>query len=242
MKCLLPIREGNVDFDDVIRTHIFIATRQIEQATKRRFTSQSHVQFFAARDTAKATLDLIGDGRSTTMALVNDFHTGGTTTVITPQTLTLQSFPVLSVPAVEVVYDPLGAFAGNASFIIVNASSYQIDEDLGLLYLRFAMRRGRRRIRVTFTGGFAAAGDPGFETLSADLTAQGFEDIKQAAIIQTVFLFKKLDRDNIGKKADRKQGVSGRFGQTSDFLKIGGLCPEAASLLTAYKAIIKGNG
>lgn len=235
VKVLLPIRAGNADFDERVASLIVLATKQIEQATKRFFEKQEHTQFLASRDTARATLDLIGDDRATVMALVEDFHTSGTRTEITPQTLTLQSFPVDTAQTVEVIYDPLMRFANNQTFIVVNSNSYEVDPDNGLLHLRFPMRRGRRRLRVKFTAGFVAAGSP--STLSDDLATQGFEDIKQAAIIQATFLFKKLDRENVGKKKDRRQG-----GSDADFWKIGGLAPEAASLLTKYKAILKGSG
>lgn len=235
VKTLLPVRVGNAEFDARIETLTKVATTQIEQATKRFFSSQVHVQHFAARDTARVQLDLIGDDRSTVMALIEDFHTSGTRTEIRPQTLTLQSFPVDTAQSVEVIYDPLGRFANNQTFIVVNSNSYEVDPDNGLIHLRFPMKRGRRRIRVTFTGGFAAAGTP--STLSVDLEAQGFDDIKQAAIVQTVFLFKKLDRENVGKKGDQKQG-----GQVTNFRKMAGLAPEVGSLLTKYKAILKGNG
>jgi hypothetical protein len=236
VKCLLPIRDGNVSFDERIRTLIITATAQIEQATKRFFERQVHVQHFAARNTSRTLIDLIGDDRSTVRGF-DDYHTSGTRGETNIQTLTLQSFPVDIAQTVEVIYDPQGRFANNSSFIVVDDDNYEVDEDKGLIYLRFGMRRGRRRIQVTFTGGFVAAGDTGFETLSEDLTTQGFDDIKQAAIIQTVFLFKKLDRENVGKKQDQKQG-----GQPLPFRKMGGLCPEAGSLLTAYKAILKGSG
>jgi len=241
VKSLLPIRAGNAEFDARITNLVTLASRQIEQATKRFFTSQVHVQFFSSRDTARRVLDLRGDGGTTEASLVDSFHEGGSTTVVRPQTLTLQSFPVDTVATFEVIYDPLQRFSGNDSFVIIPAINYVIDEDNGRLHLRYPMHAGRRRIRVTFTAGFAAAGTPA--TLAVDLAALGFEDLIQAAIIQTVFLFRKLDKENVGKGVDAKNAATGSRAQRGgdQFVKIGGLCPEAASLLTAYKSLLTGH-
>ncbi len=234
VKSLLPIRAGNAEFDARITSLVILATKQIEQATKRFFTSQVHVQYFAARDTSKSSINLVGSD-SVAQASITDFHSSGVLNTVRPQTLTLQSFPVDTTPALlEVVYDPLQAFANNDTFAIIPATSYVLDEDNGRLHLRWPMHPGRRRIRVTFTGGFTAADTPA--TLSTDLAAQGFEDLRQACIIQTVFLFKKLDRENVGKKGDKQSG-----GSVVDFWKIGGLAPEAASMLTAYKSLLTGH-
>lgn len=237
VKAGLPVREGNVGFDVRLRQLSIVATRQIEQATKRFFTRQAFTQHFSSRDTATRTLDLVGDDRATVQTNIESFHTQGSVLVTEPQTLSLQSLPIDIAQPVEVIYDPLGRFSGNQTFIVVNPDNYVVDEDNGLLHLRFPMARGRRRIRVTFTGGFASAGTGGDESLSVALEAGGFEDLRQAAVIQTQFLFLKLDRENVGKKADRKQG-----GASLDFMKGAGLAPEVGSLLTNYKAILKGSG
>lgn len=233
VRTLLPIRAGNAEFDARITSLVILATKQIEQATKRFFTSQVHVQYFASRDTSRSSINLVGSD-SVAQASITDFHSSGVINTVRPQTLTLQSFPIDIGQSFEVVYDPLQAFSGNGTFAVVPSTSYVIDADSGRLHLRWPMHPGRRRIRVTFTGGFLAADTP--TTLSTDLAAQGFEDLRQACIVQTVFLFRKLDRENVGKKGDKQSG-----GTTVDFWKIGGLAPEAASMLTAYKSLLTGH-
>ncbi len=237
---LLPIRAGNAEHDEKIQNYILVASKQIEQATKRFFERQAHTQYFGSRSTSQQVLDLVNDSWRTDLTLIDDFHSRGTAIEIRQQTLLLQSFPVDTAQDIVVTYDPRSVFDNSITAIIVNSANYVVDEDSGRLHLRFAMHKGRRRIRVTFTGGFASAGDPA--TLSADLVAQGFEDIRQAAIIQTVFLFKKWNRENIGKKGDQAQNTKGsRFGPSvADFYKIGGLTPEAGSLLAPYKGQLHG--
>ena len=238
---LLPIRPGNVDHDEKITNYILVASRQIEQATKRFFERQVHVQYFSSRTTSQHVIDLQSDTRRTDLTTFDNFHEQGLALQIRQQTLLLQSFPIDTVEDFTVVYDPRSAFDSSVTAITVNSDNYVIDPDTGRLHLRFSMHQGRRRIRVTFTGGFLSAGTPA--TLSADLVTQGFEDIRQAAIIQTVFLFKKWNRENIGKKGDQAQDKRGnRFGPaTSDFWKIGGLTPEAGSLLAPYKGQLHGH-
>ncbi len=237
VKCHLPIRKGNVDFDDRLRSLILLATTQIEQATKRNFTEQEFFAAFSARSNTRRVLDLIGDDRATMQALSDDFHTGGTSQVTRTTTLTLPSFPVDEGQTFEVIYDPFGAFSGNQTFVVINATSYTLDADKGILYLRFPTVRGRRRLRVQFTGGFPATGDTGFETLVA-----APDDLKLACTFQTIYLFKKMDRENLGSKENKKAGGTNvRFQGASGFMKGSGLTPEASSLLTVYKALLKGS-
>ena len=91
LKCHLPVRKGNVDFDDLLRSYINLATTQIEQATKRHFTEQEFFATFASRNTSRIVLDLIGEGRTTVQTQVEDYHRSGTSVVTRVQTLTLPS-------------------------------------------------------------------------------------------------------------------------------------------------------
>ena len=84
-----------------------------------------------------------------------------------------------------------------------------------------------------FASGWGAGYVPGTATLSENLP----DILKQAAVIQTIFLYKKLDPDNVAAKSDKKQGTS-----ATDFLKSAGLTPEAASILTPYKKFLRGTG
>ncbi len=61
------------------------------------------------------------------------------------------------------------------------------------------------------------------------------DDLRLAAIVQSIFLYKKLDAENVGAKRDRKKGTTG-----DEFLKAAGLTPEAASLVLKYKVLAKG--
>lgn len=63
------------------------------------------------------------------------------------------------------------------------------------------------------------------------------DDLAMACIAQAIFLWKKMDVENIAARMDSRQG-----GALRDFLKTSGLTPEAASLLTPYKRILKGTG
>ena len=81
-----------------------------------------------------------------------------------------------------------------------------------------------------FTHGWGAA----FLTGALVLTDPP-DDLRLAAIVQSIFLWKKLDAENVGAKADKKQG-----GPSMDFLKAAGLTPEAASLVVKYKRLAKG--
>ena len=86
------------------------------------------------------------------------------------------------------------------------------------------------KVPAGFTAGWGAA----FLTGRVVLTDPP-QDLRLAAIVQSIFLWKKLDAENVGAKADKKQG-----GPSMDFLKAAGLTPEAASLVVKYKVLAKG--
>ncbi len=94
---------------------------------------------------------------------------------------------------------------------------------------------GASSFSASLPAGFAS-GFGELDNSNQNLSASAPTDLKQAAIVQAMFLFKKFDAENVGSRRDKKQG-----GAALLFPSIGGLTPEAASLVTRYKKLIKGS-
>ena len=148
IKNQLPVRAGNVDFDPRLRSLINVATAQIELATHRNFTRQSHVEFQNSR---KATKRLLNLGGIDTFG-AKSFHDAGTMDVSLEQTLGLAGFPVDPAQAIEVRYDQARLFINAVT--LIDSDAYTVDDENSRILLRFPTFRGIRTIRIKYTAGF----------------------------------------------------------------------------------------
>jgi hypothetical protein len=212
VRALLPIREGNVTFDPKINLLIATASGQIENAIRRELDRKARVEFFRTPDTGRSFYDfdnttnasgLYSNPRRTRYAL--------NTVNIDPESLVVH-------------YDPARQFGEGTA---VDPKLLTLNAKDGLLTLHLTMRDSMDGLRVMYTGGFAASGEP--LTLSESVPA----DIKMACLSQVLHLFNRFTADNAGKESDSTQRRSGG----GRFSVSGGLVPEAVALVSRYKAV-----
>ncbi len=181
LRVLTPIPESVVTFDARLLNFINVATFQIENATQRLFTRQAHTEFFASRSTSRRHLNLTGGGVGG--VLDTDYHSMGTTRVITEHTLYLAAPNVDLSEPITIHYDPLRDYT---SLDVVQAVNYDVDADNARIFMSVATLRGLNRIKVQYTGGFSVPAsdvtpttfdstnkDASITLSSADLTAAG---------------------------------------------------------------------
>ncbi len=222
VKIHMPVRDGNADFDDKLTAFIRVATTQIENATKRSFTLQARTELFNSPETSRLVYNFAGSDTG----LIPDVN-AGLARRVRETILMLDVFPVDTALNVDVFYDPNRKFPANTE---IDEDAYFVDGDAGRILLRFPMARGIQFIKVTYTGGHVVA--------DSTLSASAPEDLKLACILQTIYLFKKSNPDNVGARKDRKQGKVNE----AQFTRSSGLTPEAASLLVPFVKLLKGNG
>ena len=79
--------------------------------------------------------------------------------------------------------------------------------------------------------------EAGYEATNNSLQENAPADLKQACILQTMFLWNRSQPGNVGVADDRAQGATA----TSPFRSQHGIAPEAAALVAKYRIIGKGS-
>lgn len=211
------------DVDNRINTLIMLASQQIETALDTELDYQQRTEFLNPSKSARQTYDFgsASDG-------VNDW---GTVANPLAQSFWLATRNIDLTQPFQVWYDPTYQFDDTK---LVGgpgcAGSYQLDSKRGKLTLRIMAWGREGSLKVSYTGGFA------IDQVTGTLTTSAPPDIKMACIIQTVFLFTRIQPDNIGQDADRGGGkVSG-----GKFMTRGGITPEASNMLWQYKRMNTG--
>lgn len=227
---IMPIRSGNTDHDARLRSLIKLATAQFEKHTRRHFTKQEFTLRFNTRNNFRKRLNLTGTETFST----KDFNDAGLVDEVETQTIWLPARPVDTGETFEVRYDSDIKPDFTAASTLVDDDNYVLEEEEGRLLLKFKTFRRRKALQVKWTGGYEAVdnGNGDGLTLSNNLPI----DLKQAAIAQVAFLFKKFDRENIGARSNRKEGEDRAL-----FTSISGITNEAAQLLVPHVVLLRGN-
>ena len=118
----------------------------------------------------------------------------------------LGASPVSAITSVKV--DGTGAYSGDETTL--DASSYILEPNEGVVGMRFEPSLGFQRYRVSYTGGLAAT--------TAALIAE-YPELATAIDMQTAYLFHMSDRPHI-----EQQSLGGAAVKVG---KMGGLCPLA---------------
>lgn len=211
----LPVRSGNDAFDERISMLIDVATAQIETATSRLFTQQTHIEYFRTVDTASKRYDFGGSTNET-----------GLYTHARSVRYVLKGIPISATADFKVFYDTKREFAADTEVPAVN---YILNRESGVLTLRTPMREGENFLKVSYTAGYAT--DPSNSFL-VDVPA----DLRLACVTQTIHLFGRLTPDNIGVDTDR----GSKSVDTAKFTRLGGLTVEAASMVSRYRQPLVG--
>lgn len=148
LKVYLPIRAGNDEFNDRLRSVAIMATGQIQQHTRREFDRRERVEVLDSRDNTRRVLDL--DGNADTG--LETFRTMGTRTQVREQILWLGSLPVDLGETFEVRYAPDRDFSDDGT--VVESDAYDVDTEAGKLFLQIGTVRLHRSVQVTYTAGF----------------------------------------------------------------------------------------
>lgn len=212
----IEFREGFTEKDTLITNFIALATKQLETATGRSFTKQARTEILDARNTSLSVYDFTGNAEEGIVGSSRE------------QILRLKGLAIDTGETFEIRYDPNRLF--DTPGTVVPSTDYYIDDELGRVYLRHPTSKTPKSIKVTYTAGYEAAGSP--------LTLQDSipEDIKQACVYQTMFLYNTRNLESINAEDDRSDGGAGSIRK----IKVGGLTPESYSLIAPYKILRTG--
>jgi hypothetical protein len=202
------------DVDARLTTLTMLATRQLETALSMEFDYKQRTQYFTPSKAAQYKYDMTGQS----------MFESGVRAAPRSQSMWLKAPPIDLNAAVSVWYDPALAY-DDTTLLDPASGAYVLDEERGKLTLRIMSYHHERAIKVSYFGGYTIDQATGTLTTSAPV------ELKTACIIQTVFLFTRIQPDNIGMNVDRGQG------KVSDgtFSTRGGITPEASSLLWSYR-------
>jgi len=213
VKSGLPIRPGTTSFDTTLTAIIASVTSQISTACRRVFEKQEHSEIFHVQVGAKQVYDLYGfsdDGFF--------YRPDGLPFLLTNR-------PIDANLPVTVRFDPRHVFGDDT---IIPSDEVTLLPEKNFVFVNRALSRSRDSVKITYTAGYEVAGG----SLSGSLP----EDIKLAAKLQSVFLFKKTDYANVGSSGDTAEdGQSGKEWATQS-----GLLPEVQSLLIPYRRLLRG--
>jgi hypothetical protein len=236
-KAALSVRP-EVTKDDARLTRLaLLATLQIEFVTERYFTRQSFVEFLTTRDNQRTDYDFRGSADYA----VPTFDVGGMRTIVTPASFQLDGVEI-DPATLEAWYNPTSRGAndfGNDDKL-VSEQDFQLDAENSSLHLYIATRFRLRALKVSYTAGYVAApteDKPDEITLSDSAPSY----LKEACLIQTLFLNAKLRTDNIGMAAERTTSDKGKVG-FSYWLKTNGLTSEVIPLIAHLKRARTGRG
>lgn len=214
VKGLLPIRDGNTDFDAQIESHIATASMTIERACRQSFARAERSELYSSRATSEVRYDLYGadsDGLGDGLAYRSR-----------EQTLMLRAEPIDVSEDVIVRYDTRRQFGDDT---IIAAENYFVDVERNAILLRYPTRAALSAIQVTYTAGYAEADG----TLSASIP----DDLKRAAIMQTIYLFNRSLPEQLGATTIEQ-------GDETKTLDDSGISREVRPLLRPYKRVLTG--
>lgn len=212
VKAYLPFQSGYDKEDAKLSALVDLATQQIEEFTRRSFTKQTHTEYFSTKQSYVYEYALWGDSESGVVQSSRD------------QIYPLRGWP-LGATGFTISYDPKSEFGSDT---VVAAGYYKIDLERSRFILRYPSIQGYQTLKVTYEAGYEAANGTLQENAPADL--------KQACVLQTMYLWNRSQPVNVGVADDRAQGSTA----TSQFRSAHGLSPEAASLVAKYRIIGKG--
>jgi hypothetical protein len=206
------------DVDNRINSQIVLATKMIETALSVEFDYKQRIEYFGTAAARRFTYDFDAPSASEYGVRANP----------TAQSFLLKAPPVdLSQPVV-VCYDPSRQFTLPTTQLADGAVA--LDDVRGKLTVRLMSAARERALQVTYFGGYA------LDEATGTLTTSAPADLKMACIIQTIYLFARIQPDNIGMQTDRGQGKLAQ----GTFMTRGGITPEATAMLWEYKRLNTG--
>lgn len=212
VKTFLPFQSGYSTEDAKLSALVLLATRQIEEFTRRNFTTQTFTELFSTRKNGVLEYSLVGDSDTGLVQRARE------------QIFQVSGWP-LRATGFTVYYDPAGEFASSSQ---LDSTYYKIDLDRSRFVLLYPTQRTFNGLKVVYDAGFAI--EDGSLAKAADA------ELKHACVLQVIHLWNRSKSINVGVTDDRGEGDT----MTSRFSKIGGLTPEAASLVGRYRKMLAG--
>jgi hypothetical protein len=238
IKAMLSVRETDTSKDARLRSLSLVATQQLERETGRFFTQQAHVELLTTRDNQRTDYDFRGSDYYTSF---NDTGFSGMRTIVSPQSFVLDGVNV-DPETVAVAYNPYARSPADfTAEHVVPAEDWQIDPETSRLHVHAATRFKVRALKVAYTAGYeegVSSNNPEEITLSDSAPHW----LKEAAILQTMFLNVKLRTDNIGMASERTTHATKGHVTQAYFMKTHGLTPEAIALVSHLKRVRTGRG
>jgi hypothetical protein len=212
----------NTAQDEEIAFLSAVATEQIEAATRRLFTAQTHRERFSTRRRGAMHYDIGGYSSDGLTFRARHQHYSLKGIDIQPETLVVR-------------YDPLHLFGENTT--ITEGIGWSL-LPTGALLLAAATEATPAGLRVEYTAGWAVSEGDG--TLSTSAPA----DLRLACRLQVAFLRVRSRSDNVGMRSERgvSIGKENGGGSSAMFASSGGIAPEALSLLSKYRHLSAGRG
>jgi hypothetical protein len=216
VRAFLPIRPGNTSFDAKINLLINVASGQIENVINRELDRRERIQYFRTADTTRLMYDF-----------GNSENDSGMYSSPRRVRYTLLAFNIDMTQPFKVHFDPYRQFGDDT---LIPSDQYSVDTVNGFLSLQTSLYESMDGLRVTYTGGFATGSE-------GDMSASIPSDIKMACLSQVLYLFNRSTADNAGKDSDTSQGRNRYAGVGGGkWSVVGGVVPEAASLIARYKS------
>jgi len=220
------IRASNDEYDTLIDGLIDVATEQLETVTGRFFSQQQVTEYFGTRRTFETGFDLSG---------VSEL---GTVLRVKSATFRLKGLNI-DEDTFDLRYDYMREWGDDT---ITSPSDYILDTENGTLKVLHGTRESERSIRAVYTAGYEpsevtleGADDPVL-TLSENIPAA----IREACLLQVIYLRARRRPDNVGLTGDRSTGKGDSFVQTMAWAAKQGVTPEALGLVRHLKRPVMG--
>ena len=213
------LRATGSNFDAALRSHILLASRQIETYCRREFVKQERIELFNTRQTYTTGYDFAGNAED------------GLVTNVGEAEISLKARPVDTLATFEAHYDRLRRWTDET---LIPTGNVFVDAQRGVAFIRHPMDYGSSTLRIRYTAGYPAVTVGGETYLDPDETP---EDLKSACLAQAMFLWTKLSSENVGVAVDRGDSKERpvKFGALH-------ITTEAQAALVDYRRILVGNG
>lgn len=214
VKKILPIREGNTSFDAQLEALILVATKQIEHHCRREFAAVERTEYYTPRASENYGYDLFGSSEDGLKIGASD------------QSIILRAAPVADDPAIAVYYDPSRVW-GDDTLIPAERIFVESHATSAVLNFNWPTRVVRNSLKIVYTAGYSVVDD----SLSSSIP----EDLKQAAIFQTAYMFTRSLPEEVGTNSHAEDGQQVETERSA-------IVREAVALLAPYRRVLTGRG
>lgn len=213
------LRATGTGFDAALRSFISLASQGIETFCRREFDKRERIEFFNTRQTYSVTYALGGYSEDGLQTDVGEFE------------VSLKAKPVDPNAVLEAHYDRLRRWTSDS--LVPAGNVFTIHEE-GRCFIRHPMDFGSSVLRIRYTAGYPTVTQSGETYLDP---AQTPDDLRQACLVQAMFLWTKLSPENVGVDVDRGESKA-----RPEKFSAAYIVPEAQALLAPHRRLLVGSG